>query len=178
MSSGPRPCPSGSICILLLCNFGSLSHDGLGNFAGSDSSLAARLCQRLKHKWAMLQDRGRENGRTLDGKLLWLTLTWKAYLSFCLQPKMILACSVPSAWPKNKPFPRKALRQIQKWDPPHQRCPGAVAGEAGTQGRGPARNASLLSTKGGAQVGCFSQTLPIPLPCNEISYLFQGLGQF
>lgn len=31
-------------------------------------------------------------------------------------------------------------------------------------GQGPARNSSLLSTKGGARVGCFFQTLPFPLP--------------
>lgn len=52
--------------------------------------------------------------KTLDGKLLRFTLRQKAYPSFCLQPKMILAYSVPSAWAKNQPFPKKALRQIQK----------------------------------------------------------------
>lgn len=29
---------------------------------------------------------------------------------------------------------------------------------------GPARNSSLLSTKGGARLGCSFQTLPLPLP--------------
>lgn len=60
---------------------------------------------------------GQEQRRcqTADGNLWRFKVAWKAYSSFCLQPKMILAYPVLSAWPKNQPFPKKALRQIQKW---------------------------------------------------------------
>lgn len=44
--------------------------------------------------------------------------------------------------------------------------------------QGPARNSSLLSTKGGAQLGCFFSSSILTPPINGISYLVQGLGLF
>lgn len=98
----------------LLNNLWSQSHDSLGNFTGSNSSPGARLCKELSTNEQCFRTR---TEKTQDSR-------WEAFkihtgtegLSLiCLQPKKMLAYPVPSTWPKNQPFPKKALSQIKKW---------------------------------------------------------------
>ena len=106
--------------------------------------------------------------RALGGKLLRFTLAWKAFPSFCLQPQMILAYPVPSAWPENPPFPKrlwgKSKNEVASDLTLQTKDAMVLLQERLRSRQGPATNSSLLSTKGGAQLGCFFQAPPLPLP--------------
>lgn len=59
------------------------------------------------------------------------------------------------------------MRQHHRPDPPHQRCPGAAAGEAGAQGRGQQKPPACCLPKEVPKLGAFSK--PCPSPFNGIS---------
>lgn len=120
--------------------------------------------------------------KTPDGKLLRFILARKAYPSFCLQPKKILAYPVPSAWPKNQPFPKKALSQINKWGSiinlTLQTKDALVLLQVKLALKtGASKKLQPAVYQRSAQLGCFLQAPSLPLPLIGC-YLVQGLGHF
>lgn len=92
---------------------------------------------------------------------------------------MILTYPVLSVWSKNQPFPQKALSTSRSDNLTlHTKDTLVLLLVRLVSKAGPSRNCSLLSTKGGTQVGYFKKKKPAltPLP-NGIFYLFLGLLQ-
>lgn len=82
---------------------------------------------------------------------------------------MILTYPVLSVWSKNQPFPQKALSTSRSDNLTlHTKDTLVLLLVRLVSKAGPSRNCSLLSTKGGTQVGYFKKKKNLPLPLSLV----------